>query len=124
MSDRDRREEQNRGKAVRREGPERKRQRRISDRDRERYRKRRRKGRRRKKTGPGIGTIVFFSFQAVIVVALIACAFVFYNRFGIRILELYHEAEKKVEASDESVFCQSQTTEVYDDEGTVINTII
>lgn len=123
MSDRDRREEQNRGKAVRRERPERKRQSRISDRDRERYRKRRRKGRRRKRTGPGIGTIVFFSFQAVIVVALIACAFVFYNRFGIRILELYHEAEKKVEASDESVFCQSQTTEVYDDEGTVINTL-
>lgn len=63
------------------------------------------------------------SFQVVIVAALIFCAVIFYRKFGVRIVELYQEAEKKVEASDESVFYSSQTTLVYDDEGTVINTL-
>lgn len=85
-------------------------------------RKRVHKGKRRKKR-PSMETIVFYSVQGLILCVLIVALFVFYNRFGRRILELYKEAETKVEASDESVFQSTLTTLIYDDEGEVLDTL-
>lgn len=90
--------------------------------DQERYRKKRRKGKRRKPK-PSIGSILFASFQALIVVVFVVFLIVFYRKFGVRIIELYKEAKEKVEASDESVFWSSQTTLVYDDAEEIIHTL-
>lgn len=96
----------------------------MSERERElhRRRRRRRKGKRRRRR-MGAGDILFASFQVFLGILLIGCMVIFYQKFGVRIVELYQEAKAKVEASDESVFWSSQTTLVYDDSDNVIQTL-
>ena len=96
----------------------------MSERERElhRRRRRRRKGKRRRRR-VGAGDILFASFQVFLGILLIGCMVIFYQKFGVRIVELYQEAKAKVEASDESVFWSSQTTLVYDDSDNVIQTL-
>lgn len=96
----------------------------MSERERElhRRRRRRRKGKRRRRR-MGAGDILFASFQVFLGILLIGCMVIFYQKFGVRIVELYQEAKAKVAASDESVFWSSQTTLVYDDSDNVIQTL-
>ena len=84
---------------------------------------RRRRMKRRRPDRERRGNLLFFGLQVLMLTALVACGVIFYNRFGVRIIELYREAKETVENSDESVFRSSLTTLIYDRDGGTISTL-